>query len=69
MRRVLVLAAMAALIIGAIPSVAGAARAERFTDDGLGLACLLLSDEQGTVYMESRVSGEYSTGQLELSVQ
>jgi hypothetical protein len=59
MRRVLVLAAMAALIIGTIPSVAGAARADRFTEDGLGMACLLQSEEQGTVYMESQVTAEY----------
>jgi hypothetical protein len=59
MRRVLVLAAMAALIIGTIPSVAGAARAERSTEDGLGMACLLQSEEQGTVYMESAVSDQY----------
>ena len=59
MRRVLVLAAMAALIIGAIPSVAGAARAERFTDEGLAIACLFTSEEQGTVYMVSQVSGQY----------
>jgi hypothetical protein len=50
---------MAALIIGTIPSVASAARAQRFSEDVLGMACLLQSEEQGTVYLESQVSGEY----------
>ncbi len=59
MRRVLVLAAMAALLIGSIPSIASAARAERFTDEGLLLGCLIVSEEQGTVYLLAQVSAEY----------
>ena len=59
MRRVLVLAAMAALVIGSIPTIASAARAERFSDEGLILGCFIGSAEEGVVYMVSQVSGEY----------
>src|ERR687891_2452437 len=52
MRRVLVMATLAALVIGTIPSTVGAARATRMTSDGLGMACLLVSEEQGTIYIE-----------------
>lgn len=58
MRRVLVLAAMAALIIGAIPSVASAARATRMESDALAMSCLITSEDQGTLYAEAiSVSG------------
>jgi hypothetical protein len=59
MRRVLILAATAALIIGAIPSVAGAARVTRQSDEGLLLNCLIASEEEGTLYMSAQVSSEY----------
>jgi hypothetical protein len=54
-RRVVVMAALAALVIGTIPSVAGAARVTRESGDGIGMACLLTSEEQGTLYMEVHV--------------
>jgi hypothetical protein len=61
MRRALVITATAALMIGAFPSAAAAARATRTTSDGLIMECVIDSTEQGTVYAGVGVSSEYGT--------
>jgi hypothetical protein len=64
MRRVLVFAAMAALIIGSIPSITAAARATRSEDVQLIMSCVIESEEQGTLYLVAGVSAEYGAASV-----
>ena len=64
MRRVLVVAAMAALVIGSVPSITAAARATRSEDDQLIMSCIVVSEEQGTVYLVAGVSANYGAASI-----
>jgi hypothetical protein len=59
MRRALVIAAMAALIVSSLPSITAAARATREEDVQLIMSCVIESPEQGTLYLVAGVSAEY----------
>jgi hypothetical protein len=56
MRRILVVAAALALLIGSVPQVASAARVTRFSDTALQVTCFPLEAEDGTAVLLGQVS-------------
>ncbi|MGH2455854.1 MAG: hypothetical protein ACRDHD_06315, partial [Candidatus Limnocylindria bacterium] len=64
LRRILIMAAAAALLVGSLPAVASAHRADRFSDSRLGIMCDMLTGEQGTAILFLEVSAQFGGSAL-----